>query len=105
ANNGGWQWASSSGCDAQPYFRIFNPVTQSERFDPQGKFIRRYLPQLASLPDACIHAPWQAHELELAAAGVELGKTYPRPVVDHAEARERTLLRYAVVKKPNATPK
>ncbi len=99
ANNGGWQWASSSGCDAQPWFRIFNPVTQSERFDPQGKFIRRYLPQLANLPDACIHAPWQVRELELAAAGVELGKTYPRPVVDHAEARERTLRRYAVVKK------
>ncbi|MCU0925188.1 MAG: DNA photolyase family protein [Hydrogenophaga sp.] len=105
ANNGGWQWASSSGCDAQPYFRIFNPVTQSERFDPQGKFIRRYLPPLANLPDACIHAPWQARELELAAAGVELGKTYPHPVVDHAEARERTLQRYAVVKKPSATPK
>jgi len=105
ANNGGWQWASSSGCDAQPYFRIFNPVTQSERFDPQGKFIRRYLPQLAALPDACIHAPWQAHELELAAAGVTLGTTYPQPIVDHAQARERTLLRYAVVKKPKATPK
>ncbi|MCY1561050.1 Deoxyribodipyrimidine photo-lyase [compost metagenome] len=57
------------------------------------------------MPDACIHAPWQARELELAAAGVELGKTYPHPVVDHAEARDRTLLRYAVVKKPNATPK
>ncbi|OGB15928.1 MAG: deoxyribodipyrimidine photolyase [Burkholderiales bacterium RIFCSPLOWO2_12_67_14] len=99
ANNGGWQWASSSGCDAQPWFRIFNPVTQSERFDPQGKFIRRYLPQLTGLPDAAIHAPWQARELELSAAGVVLGKTYPLPVVDHAKARERTLLRYAVVKK------
>jgi deoxyribodipyrimidine photo-lyase len=99
ANNGGWQWASSSGCDAQPYFRIFNPVSQSEKFDPQGKFIRRYLPQLAALPDNAIHAPWQARELELAAAGVELGKTYPSPVVDHALARERTLQRYAVVKK------
>jgi deoxyribodipyrimidine photo-lyase len=99
ANNGGWQWASSSGCDAQPYFRIFNPVTQSEKFDPQGKFIRRYLPQLAGLPDAAIHAPWQAREMELVAAGIELGKDYPRPVVDHAEARERTLQRYAVVKK------
>ncbi|MGI9215997.1 MAG: cryptochrome/photolyase family protein [Hydrogenophaga sp.] len=105
ANNGGWQWASSSGCDAQPYFRIFNPVSQSEKFDPQGKFIKRYLPQLADLPESCVHAPWQARELELAAAGVELGKTYPRPIVDHAEARERTLLRYAVVKKPGATPK
>jgi deoxyribodipyrimidine photo-lyase len=104
ANNGGWQWASSSGCDAQPYFRIFNPVTQSERFDPQGKFIRRYLPQLAALPDAAIHAPWKANEVELVAAGLALGKDYPRPVVDHAEARERTLLRYAVVKKPGAKP-
>ena len=100
ANNGGWQWASSSGCDAQPYFRIFNPVNQSEKFDPQGKFIRRYLPALAGLSDRSIHAPWAAPALELQAAGVELGRSYPRPVVDHAEARERTLLRYAVVKKP-----
>ena len=105
ANNGGWQWASSSGCDAQPYFRIFNPVSQSEKFDPQGKFIRRYLPQLATLTDNALHAPWQARELELAAAGVTLGKTYPHPVVDHTLARERTLQRYAVVKKPGETPK
>ncbi len=98
ANNGGWQWASSSGCDAQPYFRIFNPVAQSEKFDPQGKFIRRYLPQLARLPDASIHAPWLARPVDLAAAGVELGKHYPKPVVDHATAREKTLQRYAVVK-------
>ena len=98
SNNGGWQWAASSGCDAQPWFRIFNPVTQSQRFDPQGKFIRRYLPQLAALPDHCLHAPWQAGDVPLAAAGVALGDTYPRPIVDHAEARERTLRRYAVVK-------
>jgi deoxyribodipyrimidine photo-lyase len=104
ANNGGWQWASSSGCDAQPYFRIFNPVTQSEKFDPTGKFIRRYLPQLAGLPDAAIHAPWKANQVELAAAGLALGSDYPRPIVDHAEARERTLLRYAVVKKPGKKP-
>jgi len=99
ANNGGWQWASSSGCDAQPYFRIFNPVSQSEKFDAQGKFIRRYLPVLAGLPDALIHAPWKASPVELLAAGVELGKNYPEPVVRHDEARERTLARYAVVKK------
>ncbi len=98
ANNGGWQWAASTGCDAQPYFRIFNPVSQSEKFDPQGRFIRRYLPQLAKLPDALIHAPWQARPVDLAAAGVELGKDYPMPVVDHAAAREKTLARYAVVK-------
>ena len=99
ANNGGWQWAASTGCDAQPWFRIFNPVTQSEKFDPQGKFIRRYLPQLAGLSDAAIHAPWKAPELELVAADVRLGQTYPNPIVDHAIARERTLERYAVVKR------
>ncbi len=102
ANNGGWQWAASSGCDAQPYFRIFNPTTQSEKFDPEGKFIRRYLPQLAALPDKLIHAPWLARPVDLAAAGVALGSTYPMPVVDHAAAREMTLLRYAVVKAPGA---
>lgn len=99
ANNGGWQWASSSGCDAQPYFRIFNPVSQSRKFDPDGRFIRRYLPQLAKLPDAALHAPWLARPLELQAAGVTLGQDYPNPVVDHDEARQRTLARYAVVKK------
>lgn len=99
ANNGGWQWAASTGCDAQPWFRIFNPVTQSEKFDPQGRFIRRYLPQLAALPDAAIHAPWTAHAVELAGAGIELGKHYPLPIVDHALAREKTLARYGVVKK------
>ena len=91
-------WASSSGCDAQPYFRIFHPVTQSRRFDPQGRFIRRYLPGLAALPDAALHAPWEASPLELQAAGVVLGRDYPLPIVDHATARERTLQRYAVVK-------
>ncbi|MGJ7522922.1 cryptochrome/photolyase family protein [Variovorax sp. LT1P1] len=99
SNNGGWQWASSSGCDAQPYFRIFNPVTQSERFDPEGKFIRRYLPQLAPLSNKVIHAPWTASPVELEAAGLTLGEHYPKPIVDHAEARERTLQRYGVVRK------
>jgi len=98
ANNGGWQWAASTGCDAQPYFRIFNPVSQSERFDPQGKFIRRYLPQLAALPDKLIHAPWLARPVDLAAAGIELGRDYPMPVVQHDAARQRTLERYAAVK-------
>ncbi|MBV7428129.1 MULTISPECIES: deoxyribodipyrimidine photo-lyase [unclassified Acidovorax] len=97
ANNGGWQWASSSGCDAQPYFRIFNPVSQSEKFDPQGKFIRRYLPQLAGLPDKALHAPWTARPLELQEAAVQLGQNYPLPIVDHAAARQRTLERYAMV--------
>jgi deoxyribodipyrimidine photo-lyase len=102
ANNGGWQWAASSGCDAQPYFRIFNPVTQSERFDADGKFIRRYLPQLAGLPNKRIHAPWTASADDLRQAGVTLGIDYPQPIVQHDLARQRTLQRYAVVSRPAA---
>ncbi|KNZ32267.1 MAG: deoxyribodipyrimidine photolyase [Methylibium sp. NZG] len=98
ANNGGWQWAASTGCDAQPWFRIFNPVRQSETFDPAGKFIRRYLPQLAALPDAALHAPWAARPIDLASAGIVVGRDYPLPVVQHDEARLRTLERYKVVK-------
>lgn len=99
SNNGGWQWASSSGCDAQPYFRIFNPITQSEKFDPEGKFIHRYLPQLEKLSKKSIHAPWKASHIELEAVGITLGRDYPFPVVDHDEARKKTLVRYSVVKK------
>jgi deoxyribodipyrimidine photo-lyase len=99
ANNGGWQWASSSGCDAQPWFRIFNPVTQSEKFDAEGKFIRRYLPQLKGLPLDVLHAPWLARPVDLAGADLVPGKNWPEPIVDHEEARQRTLERYAVVKK------
>ena len=102
SNNGGWQWAASTGCDAQPWFRIFNPLTQSRRFDPQGRFIRRYLPQLARLGDDLIHAPWLAGPIDLEAAGIVLGRDYPEPIVDHAEAREKTLERYAVVRKAGA---
>ena len=98
ANNGGWQWAASTGCDAQPWFRVFNPVSQSRKFDPQGRFIRRYLPQLARLPDDLLHTPWLASPVDLAAAGIELGRDYPPPIVDHEAARESTLKRYAVVK-------
>ena len=100
ANNGGWQWAASTGCDAQPYFRIFNPVSQSRRFDPQGRFIRRYVPEVAALPDAALHAPWLARPLDLAAAALTLGRDYPNPIVDHDQARAATLARYAVVKAP-----
>ena len=99
ANNGGWQWASSSGCDAQPYFRIFNPTRQSEKFDADGKFIRKYLPQLARLSKAAVHSPWLASPVELAAAGVQLGGNYPLPIVQHSQARALTLQRYAGVKK------
>ena len=100
ANNGGWQWAASTGCDAQPYFRIFNPVSQSEKFDAAGKFIRRYLPQLAALPDDMIHAPWLARPVDLAAANIVLDRDYPRPVVPHDEARLKTLERFGVLKAP-----
>jgi len=98
ANNGGWQWAASSGCDAQPYFRIFNPITQSEKFDPEGRFIKRYLPQLSGLNARQIHAPWQLSTAALKQAGIVLGENYPHPIIDHASARQRTLQRYAVVR-------
>lgn len=87
ANNGGWQWAASTGCDAQPYFRIFNPVTQSEKFDPKGVFIRRYVPELASCPDRFIHAPWTMTKDVSQRIGLMLGRDYPEPIVDHAKAR------------------
>jgi deoxyribodipyrimidine photo-lyase len=93
ANNGGWQWAASTGCDAQPWFRIFNPVTQSEKFDADGQFIRRYCPELAKFDRKRIHAPWLATPLEQQMAGCVIGRDYPAPVVDHALAREATLER------------
>jgi deoxyribodipyrimidine photo-lyase len=98
ANNGGWQWAASTGCDAQPWFRIFNPVTQSEKFDPQGRFIKRFLPELADVPPDWIHAPWLAKPDDLKNCGVVLGKDYPQPIVDHAKARQLTLARFGVLR-------
>ncbi|MDP1611510.1 MAG: deoxyribodipyrimidine photo-lyase [Sulfuritalea sp.] len=94
ANNGGWQWAASTGCDAQPWFRIFNPVTQSQKFDAEGRFIRSYVPELARVPPKFIHAPWKMNAAEQAACGVVIGRDYPAPVVDHAQARARTLHRF-----------
>lgn len=94
ANNGGWQWTASTGCDAQPWFRIFNPVTQSKQYDPEGKFIKRYVPELAALPAKWVHAPWLAAPEQLAEVGFVLGRDYPPPIVDHAKARASTLARY-----------
>jgi deoxyribodipyrimidine photo-lyase len=99
SNNGGWQWAASSGCDAQPYFRIFNPLTQSQRFDPGGRFIRAYLPELTAVPDQFIHAPWLMSKAQQSACGVVIGRDTPPPLVDHGAARVLTLQRYAVVKR------
>jgi deoxyribodipyrimidine photo-lyase len=100
SNNGGWQWAASTGCDAQPWFRIFNPVLQSRRFDPNGAFIRGFLPLLAKLDASQLHAPWKVDAASLAKAEIELGGNYPAPIVDHAEARRRTLARYAAAARP-----
>ncbi len=90
-NNAGWQWSAGCGCDAQPYFRIFNPVTQGKKFDPDGDYVRRYVPELAALHADYIHAPWQAPPLVLQAAGIRLGETYPLPIIDHSLARNRFL--------------
>ncbi|MBY4594112.1 cryptochrome/photolyase family protein [Ottowia caeni] len=97
ANNGGWQWAASTGCDSQPWFRIFNPITQSQKFDPEGQFIRRYVPELACVPDQNIHFPAAMKPVELTACGLRLGVDYPLPIIDHARARERTLMRFTLI--------
>ncbi len=100
ANNAaGWQWIAGSGADAAPFFRIFNPVTQSKRFDPNGAYLRKWIPELADLPDAQLHEPWAAPDSALKEAGVKLGETYPFPIVDHGEARRRALAAFAATKK------
>lgn len=98
SNAASWQWVAGSGADAAPYFRIFNPVTQGLKFDPDGTYVRRYVPELSRLEGEHIHAPWLAPAGVLAAAGVKLGKTYPAPIVDHARAREAALIAYETIK-------
>lgn len=91
SNPANWQWVAGSGADAAPYFRIFNPMTQAKKFDPQGAYVRRWVPELAGLADTHLYAPWEAPERALDAAGVKLDEDYPRPIVDHKAARERAL--------------
>jgi deoxyribodipyrimidine photo-lyase len=99
ANNAAsWQWVAGCGADAAPYFRVFNPTLQGEKFDPAGAYVRRYVPELARMPAAFIHRPWDADAETLRAAGVELGRTYPRPIVDHGKARDRALAAFATLK-------
>ncbi|NND44935.1 MAG: deoxyribodipyrimidine photo-lyase [Xanthomonadales bacterium] len=90
-NTMGWQWTAGCGADAAPYFRIFNPILQGEKFDPKGRYVRRYVPELADLPDKYIHQPWEAPDEVLKEAGVKLGQDYPHPVIGHREGRERAL--------------
>jgi len=94
SNNGGWQWAGSTGTDAAPYFRIFNPISQSEKHDPSGEFIRQYCPELSELDEDSIHAPFRASSDQLQSAGIELGKDYPEPILDHARRREIALEKF-----------
>ena len=94
-----WQWVAGSGADAAPYFRIFNPIAQGQKFDPEGEYVKRWCPELTDMPKKFVHAPWEAPAMTLASAGVELGKTYPEPIVDHKTARQGALDAYEVIKK------
>lgn len=98
ANAASWQWIAGCGADAAPYFRVFNPITQGEKFDPAGAYVRQWVPELAGLPDRFIHKPWEASPLELAGARVKLGASYPLPMVDHGQARLRALAAYGTIK-------
>jgi deoxyribodipyrimidine photo-lyase len=95
SNPASWQWVAGSGADAAPYFRVFNPILQGEKFDPDGVYVSKWVPELAKLSPKLIHQPWDATPMELAAAGIALGKTYPEPIVDHKAARARALAAYA----------
>ena len=98
SNAASWQWVAGSGADAAPYFRIFNPVLQGEKFDPEGVYVRNNLPELADMPAKFIHKPWEAPETVLLDAGVRLGETYPEPIIDHQAARQRALAAYQQIK-------
>jgi deoxyribodipyrimidine photo-lyase len=95
SNPANWQWVAGCGADAAPYFRVFNPVLQGEKFDPDGAYVRRWVGELERLPAPLIHQPWRATPLELASAEMEPGRTYPGPIIDHKRGRERALAAYA----------
>jgi deoxyribodipyrimidine photo-lyase len=97
-NAGNWQWCAGTGPDAAPYFRVFNPVTQAQRFDPQGEYVHRWVPELARIAGAAVHAPWELGPVDLAAAEVTLDDSYPMPIVDHAVARARAVAAYAAAR-------
>ncbi len=97
-NAASWQWVAGCGADAAPYFRVFNPVLQGLKFDPKGAYVRQWVPELARLPDDFIHKPWEASSLVLREAGVELGRNYPHPVVDHNKARDKALAAFQEIK-------
>lgn len=99
SNPASWQWVAGSGADAAPYFRVFNPILQGVKFDPDGAYVSKWIPELARLDRKFIHQPWEATPMELAAAGITLGKTYPEPIVDHKVGRERALAAYAKTRK------
>jgi deoxyribodipyrimidine photo-lyase len=99
ANNGNWQWVAGTGSDAAPYFRIFNPVLQAQRHDPGGSWVRRWVPELARVPDRFVHQPWLMDSATQSQSGCIVGRDYPRPIVDHAEARERALAAYGAARK------
>jgi deoxyribodipyrimidine photo-lyase len=102
SNNGGWQWTAGTGTDAAPYFRIFNPISQSLKCDPQGTYIRQWLPELVKLPTEWIHTPWLMPPADAAVLGFRPGTDYPLPIVDHREAKERTLAAYAAAKQKSS---
>ena len=93
-NTMGWQWTAGCGADAPPYFRVFNPIIQGEKFDPTGEYVRKWIPELGKLPNKWIHRPWEAPDRIRSQAGVELGTDYPEPIIDHQEGRDRALDAY-----------
>jgi deoxyribodipyrimidine photo-lyase len=97
-NSASWQWVAGCGADAAPYFRIFNPVTQGKKFDPQGEYIRQYVPEIGELPDKYLFSPWEAPAEVLDEAGIVLDETYPAPIVDLKISREHALAAYDVIK-------